>query len=127
MGTKDTGYEGISVYLGDKGVAKNLEENPRMSGIVQAAGYPGQTFRGDCFVSRVFDNEEPGVDIWKRISYMLSDCSTDAEWVQKCKKQRSNRSAGDMQKMAQNIGMKKDAMQVNPGMLEDAAPKGETE
>eukprot|EP00929_Paragymnodinium_shiwhaense_P003707 TRINITY_DN10430_c0_g1_i1.p1 TRINITY_DN10430_c0_g1~~TRINITY_DN10430_c0_g1_i1.p1 ORF type:complete len:306 (-),score=107.20 TRINITY_DN10430_c0_g1_i1:306-1223(-) len=122
--TKDNEFEGISVYLDDKGVAKNLEENPRMSGIVQACGYPGQTFRGDCFLGRVFDDTE---DEWRRTSFPLSDCSTDAAWVAKCKKQRSKKSVGDMQSLAQKIGMKNNAANINPGMMEDTAPKGETE
>jgi len=122
--TKDTGFEAISIYLDDKGVSKNLEENVRMSGIVQAAGYPGQTFKGDCFVGRVFDDTE---DVWKRTSFSMKDCTSDAEWVQKCKKQRSNRSSGDMKDLANKIGMQKNAANINPGMLQDAAPKGETE
>jgi len=56
--TKATDFFGVSVYCDDKGVAKELEENTRVSGIVQQCGFPGQTFRGDCFISRVFDDNE---------------------------------------------------------------------
>eukprot|EP00931_Biecheleriopsis_adriatica_P069176 TRINITY_DN43051_c0_g1_i1.p1 TRINITY_DN43051_c0_g1~~TRINITY_DN43051_c0_g1_i1.p1 ORF type:complete len:305 (+),score=75.64 TRINITY_DN43051_c0_g1_i1:91-1005(+) len=119
---KDTGFEGISVYCDDKGVAKNLEENPRVSGLVQACGYPGQTFRGDVFVGRVFDDNE---DEWRRMDFTLKDCSTDAVWVAQTKKQRSNRSSSDMQSLAGKVGANNPAL-INPSMLGDSAPKGET-
>mmetsp|Transcript_20433 Transcript_20433/g.61581 ORF Transcript_20433/g.61581 Transcript_20433/m.61581 type:complete len:305 (+) Transcript_20433:133-1047(+) len=120
---KETGFHAISVYCDDKGVAKNLEENPRASGLVQAAGYPAQTFRGDCFVGRVFDDTE---DEWRRMDFTLKDCSTDADWVAACKKQRDRRSSGDLASLAGQIGAKNPA-HITPGMLQDAAPKGETE
>eukprot|EP00928_Gymnodinium_smaydae_P053339 TRINITY_DN37350_c0_g1_i1.p1 TRINITY_DN37350_c0_g1~~TRINITY_DN37350_c0_g1_i1.p1 ORF type:complete len:303 (+),score=83.16 TRINITY_DN37350_c0_g1_i1:68-976(+) len=118
--TKDTGFEGISVYVDDKGIAKNLEENPRVSGLVQACGYPGQTFRGDCFIGRVFDDTE---DEWRRVSFTLKDCSTDAPWVAATKKQRSNRSSSDMTSLASQMGVHNPA-HIRPGDAEE--PKGET-
>lgn len=121
--TKATGFEGVSVYCDDKGVAKNLEENPRVSGLVQSCGYPAQTFRGDCFVGRIFDDTE---DVWRRIDFSLKDCSTDAAWVAQTRKQRENRSSGDMASLANQIGAKNPA-HITPSMLDDAAPKGETE
>jgi hypothetical protein len=121
--TKDSGFHGISVYVDDKGVAKELEENSRVSGIVQACGYPGQTFRGDCFIGRVFDDNE---DEWRRIDFTLKDCSTDAEWVASTKKQRSNRSSSDLSSMANKIGANNPA-HINPAMLQDSKPSGETE
>mmetsp|Transcript_20434 Transcript_20434/g.61586 ORF Transcript_20434/g.61586 Transcript_20434/m.61586 type:complete len:305 (+) Transcript_20434:133-1047(+) len=120
---KETGFHAISVYCDDKGVAKNLEENPRASGLVQAAGYPAQTFRGDCFVGRVFDDTE---DEWRRMDFTLKDCSTDADWVAACKKQREKRSSGDLASLAGQVGAK-NPTHIAPGMLQDAAPKGETE
>ena len=31
----------------------------------EACGYPGQTFRGDCFVGRVFDDTQaPSENVW---------------------------------------------------------------
>lgn len=121
--TKDTSFDAISVYCDDKGVAKELEENTRMSGLIQACGYPGQTFRGDCFLGRVFDDTE---DLWRRESITLSELTTDATWVAMCKKQRANRSAGDIHNLADKIGAKNPA-HITPGTLEDQAPKGETE
>jgi len=121
--TKQTNFVGISVYLDDKGVAKGLEENPRMSGLVQACGYPGQTFRGDCFLGRIFDDTE---DEWRRTSITLKECNSDADWVQMTRKQRENRSSSDMSSFANKLGVNNPA-QVNPGMLEDQAATGETE
>lgn len=121
--TKESGFHSISVYCDDKGIAKGLEENPRASAFVQACGYPGQTFRGDCFFGRVFDDTE---DVWKRMDFTMKDCSTDAEWVAGCRKQRQNRSSSDMTSLAGQIGAKNPA-HINPSTLQDAAPKGETE
>jgi len=120
--TKETEFEAISVYCDDKGVAKELDVNSRVSGIVQACGYIGQTFRGDCFIGRVFDDTE---DVWKRTDFTLKDCSTDAEWVARTRKQREKRKVGDMEALASQIGAKNPA-RVIPDMMADA-PKGETD
>ncbi|CAE7231290.1 Tnni3k [Symbiodinium natans] len=120
--TKDTGFHAVSVYLDDKGVAKSLEENIRVSGLVQACGYPGQTFRGDCFVGRVFDDTE---DEWRRMDFTLKDCSTDADWIQQTKMQRANRKQGDLQSLANSMGVNNPA-QINPSTLAADAPQGET-
>merc|ERR1712137_643975 len=120
MGTE---FRGVSVYLDDKGVSKGLPENPRMSALVQACGYPGQTFRGDCFLGQVFDDNE---DVWKRIPLTLADCSTDAEWVKMCQKQRANRSSGDISALAGKMGVNNPA-HINSHALADAAPTGETD
>jgi len=120
--TKDTNFIGISVYCDDKGIAKNLEENARMSGLIQASGYPGQVFRGDCFIGKVFDD---GEDEWRRLDFTLKDVSADADWVASTKKQRENRSSSDMSSLANSIGMRSNAAHVNGNALEDAA-QGET-
>eukprot|EP00440_Ansanella_granifera_P065397 gb/GFBE01070928.1/.p1 GENE.gb/GFBE01070928.1/~~gb/GFBE01070928.1/.p1 ORF type:complete len:305 (+),score=84.59 gb/GFBE01070928.1/:1-915(+) len=120
--TKDTGFHGVSVYCDDKGVAKSLEENMRVSGLVQACGYPGQIFKGDCFIGRVFDDNE---DEWRRMDFTFQDLSADAAWVQSTKKQRSNRSSSDMASLAGKMGVNNPA-HINPSMLADATPKGET-
>jgi len=120
---KDQGYFGVSVYCDDKGIAKGLEENPRMSGLIQACGYHGQIFRGDCFIGRVFDDTE---DEWKRIDFSIQDISTDAEWVQNVRKMREKRSAGDMTSFAKSVGAHNPA-QITAGAGGDAAAEGETE
>lgn len=121
--TKQVDFEGISVYCDDKGIAKDLMVNERMSGIVQAAGYPGQQFRGDCFIGRIYDDTE---DEWRRIDFTKQDCSTDAAWVSSTKAQRANRSVGDMQNLAGKLGANNPA-HITPSMLEASAPTGETE
>lgn len=121
--TEATNFEGVSLYCDDKGVAKSLEENPRVSGLVQACGFPAQTFRGDCFLGRVFDDNK---DEWRRMDFALKDCRSEAPWVLATKKQRENRSSGDLASLAGKIGAKNPA-HITPGMLEEAAPNGETD
>lgn len=124
MPTKDTTFQAISVYCDDKGIAKNLEENARMSGLIQACGYPGQVFRGDCFIGRVFDDTE---DEWRRVDFTMKDLNADAEWVQQTKNQRSNRSSGDLASLANTVGAKNPA-HINPSTMQDyQVPKGETD
>lgn len=118
--TKETSFEAVSVYCDDKGVAKGLAENARVSGLVQACGYPSQTFRGDCFVGRVFDDTE---EEWRRMDFGLADCSTDAAWVALARHQRSGRSSGDLKALASQIGARNPA-HVAPAM--EDAPAGET-
>jgi hypothetical protein len=121
--TKDTEFWAISFYCDDKSVSKGLEENARASGLVQACGFPGQTFRGDVFVGRVFDDTE---DEWKRADFTLADCSTDSKWAALARKQRANRSSGDVASLAAKMGVNNPA-QINPGMLQDSQPTGETD
>eukprot|EP00811_Abedinium_folium_P000486 NODE_10445_length_1351_cov_6.040033.p1 GENE.NODE_10445_length_1351_cov_6.040033~~NODE_10445_length_1351_cov_6.040033.p1 ORF type:complete len:308 (+),score=77.17 NODE_10445_length_1351_cov_6.040033:82-1005(+) len=122
MPTKASGFHAVSVYCDDKGVAKELEENRRVSGLVQACGYVGQTFRGDCFIGRVFDDTE---DEWRRIDFTFADCNSDAPWVLETKRGRENRNVGDMSSFASKLGAKNPA-KITPDMLEDSKAKGET-
>ncbi|CAE8643396.1 unnamed protein product [Polarella glacialis] len=121
--TKDCGFEGISVYCDDKGVAKGLEENPRAGGLVQAAGYHAQTFRGDIFMGRIFDDNE---DIWRRADFTMQDCKSDAAWIQLTKRQRSHRSNGDVASLAGKVGVTNPAM-ITPASLKENIAKGETD
>jgi len=120
--TKQTNFEGISVYCDDKGVAKGLEENVRVSGLVQASGYPGQTFRGDVFIGRIIDDNE---EEWRRTDFTMSDCSSEAPWVSTTKMQRANRSSSDMSSMAAKMGANNPA-HINPDTIKDNKPEGET-
>ena len=56
----------------------------------------------------------------------MKELSTDAEWVAATRKQRENRSSGDMASLANKIGAK-NPTHIHPGMLPDATPKGETD
>jgi len=121
--TKEFGFQAVSFYVDDKGIAKGLEVNTRASGLAQACGYVSQEIKGDCFIGRVFDDTE---DEWYRVDFTLKDVSTDAAWVDACKQMRSKRSAGDLASLANTVGAKNPA-HINPGMLQDSIPKGETE
>jgi len=121
--TRETNFQAVSVYCDDKGVAKELEENRRMSGLVQACGFPAQTFRGDCFVGRIYDDTE---DAWKRIDFTLKDCSSDAPWVIQNKRARESRNINDMSSMASKLGVNQ-PVKITPESLEDTSAKGETD
>ena len=81
----------VSLYCDDKGHAKNAPVNERACGLARACGHADQQFRGDCFVSRYFDDE----DAWLREDFRIEDCSSDAQWV-KDQKSISKKSPGGM-------------------------------
>lgn len=98
----------VSLYVDDKGQAKNLEFNRRAMGIVQACGYPVQEFRGDIFLGRVFDND----DDWRRVDFTLADCSSDAAWVKSTKQIReASGSAAAPTQMAATADQQQEWMQ----------------
>lgn len=120
--TKAVDFEGVSAYCDDKGVAKELPDNPRANGLARACGFPGQSFRGDIFISRIFDDNE---DEWRRVDFTLKDCSSEAAWVNKTKGQRSNKSSGDIKRLADQVGATNPA-HINPSTMDEGPPKGET-
>lgn len=67
----------VSLYCDEKGTIKNLPINHRAIGLASGCGSADQQFRGDCFVSRYFDDDEA----WLRRDFTLADCSSDAAWV----------------------------------------------
>lgn len=85
---KDNGFRGISVYIDDKGLSKKLPLNERVTGLVRTAGHAEQTFYGDAFIGRVFDDEVG--DGWERHDFTESECSSDAVWIKDAQKQRAN-------------------------------------
>lgn len=60
---KDNNYEAVNAYIDNVGRIKDLPTNARASRITN------NNIRGDCFLSRTFDDEE----IFKRIDYTLED------------------------------------------------------
>ena len=86
-----THQHAVSLYCDDKGHAKQAPINERACGLAQACGHADQQFRGDCFVSRYFDDE----DAWLREDFRIEDCSSDAQWV-KDQKSISKKSPGGM-------------------------------
>ena len=81
-------FRGVSLYCDDKGRAKNLIVNPRAAGLANACGLIGQTFYGDIFLSRVYDD---GEDHWFRMHFDMTDVSSDAEWVKRAAYQASRK------------------------------------
>jgi len=67
----------VSLYVDEKGQAKQLPPNPRASGLAAACGAQLQQFRGDVYLSRYFDDDEA----WTRQDFGIADCSSDAPWV----------------------------------------------
>jgi hypothetical protein len=77
---KENGYVGVSLYCDDKGKAKNLPVNERATKVGMACGLVGQTFNGDVFFSRMFDD---GEDHWFRMDFGMSDVSSSADWIKR--------------------------------------------
>ncbi|KAF4727141.1 hypothetical protein FOZ62_013851, partial [Perkinsus olseni] len=73
-----TGYTGVSMYVDDKGVAKNLPMNVRAQGLTSACGLVGNQIRGDAFVGRMYDD---GKDEWFRTDFKESDLNSGLEWI----------------------------------------------
>jgi tetratricopeptide (TPR) repeat protein len=76
-GTKQNGFTGVSFYVDDQGMAKQLPQNVRASQLAQACGY-ALSVSGDCFVARVFDDEND----FRRIDFTMAELSSEAAWVQ---------------------------------------------
>jgi len=97
MPLAQTKFHGVSCYVDDKGISKNLPLNRRLTSLVQAAGYTQNIFHGDAFIGKVFDDQ----DAWERIDFNLSECSSDAPWIQLSLHQRKNAaSAGAQNKLS---------------------------
>ncbi|EER01247.1 MYND finger domain protein, putative [Perkinsus marinus ATCC 50983] len=73
-----TSYTGVSMYVDDKGVAKNLPVNVRAQGLTSACGLIGNQIRGDAFVGRMYDD---GKDKWFRMDFRESDLNSGLEWI----------------------------------------------
>ena len=86
--TPENGHVGVSLYCDDKGRSKKLPLNERASGLGAACGLTGQTFHGDVFLSRMYDD---GEDHWFRLSFTMADVSSNAEWVKRASEQASRR------------------------------------
>ena len=86
--TKESGFQGVSLYCDDKGKSKKLPFNERAIGLGMSCGLVGQTFNGDVFFSRVFDD---GENHWFRMNFGMSDVSSSAEWVKRAAAQATNK------------------------------------
>jgi hypothetical protein len=89
--SRENGFIGVSLYCDDKGKSKNLALNQRACGLGSACGLIGQTFHGDVFLSRMYDD---GEDHWYRLDFTLSDVSSDAPWVKRAAEQAARKVSG---------------------------------
>ena len=89
--SKENEYFGVSLYCDDKGKAKKLPLNERATGLGSACGLAGQTFNGDIFLSRMFDDQEEN---WFRVDFTMDDVSSNAPWVRRCAEQASRKVGG---------------------------------
>ncbi len=100
---RESQYVGVSLYCDDKGKAKNLPVNERATKLGLACGLVGQTFNGDVFLSRMFDD---GEDHWFRMNFSLGDVSSTAEWVKKTAEQMSMKTrsgANSLSSLSENF------------------------
>mmetsp|Transcript_18368 Transcript_18368/g.54577 ORF Transcript_18368/g.54577 Transcript_18368/m.54577 type:complete len:335 (+) Transcript_18368:226-1230(+) len=93
--------EAISLYVDEKGSAKQLPVNARAVGLAAACGHADQQFRGDVFLSRYFDDEPNGGEAWLRRDLRLAEVATDAPWVASAvKRARAAKTPGGMASMS---------------------------
>eukprot|EP00298_Acanthocystis_sp_HF-20_P027983 c6436_g1_i1.p1 GENE.c6436_g1_i1~~c6436_g1_i1.p1 ORF type:complete len:315 (-),score=122.52 c6436_g1_i1:21-911(-) len=79
----------VSMYCDDKGVAKNLPLNPRATSLCQSCGFSDHIIRGDCFISRYFDDESD----WERKDILVSELNPSSEWIIEAKKFNSKKKS----------------------------------
>lgn len=89
MPTQKTEFLGISIYVDDKGVSKNLPLNERATSLAHNCGYMDQRFVGDAFIARIFDDQ----DAWQRKDIKLTEINSDAPWIALVHEQRKNKSS----------------------------------
>eukprot|EP00747_Dinoflagellata_sp_TGD_P214176 gnl/TRDRNA2_/TRDRNA2_87067_c0_seq2.p1 gnl/TRDRNA2_/TRDRNA2_87067_c0~~gnl/TRDRNA2_/TRDRNA2_87067_c0_seq2.p1 ORF type:complete len:382 (-),score=64.75 gnl/TRDRNA2_/TRDRNA2_87067_c0_seq2:276-1421(-) len=120
---KEYGYLGVSAYLDDKGVSKNLEVNSRATSMLAACGHRIADMHGDVFFSRYFDDEEK----WERLDFTLADCSSEAAWARRVQEIQGRKNVGDLDRFREKIGMAKDTPRVSSEIEDEDRPKGETQ
>jgi len=86
--TAATGWNGVSLYVDDKGVAKQLPTNRRASEVCTQCGMSVEVL-GDAFVARAWDDQEG----YERQDFGASDLSSDKEWVKKARHCNENRGS----------------------------------
>lgn len=88
--TIKTNYTAVSIYQNGNSGTESLQVNTRIMGLMEACGLkPNGETRGDVFVSRYVDDDK---EIWKRVDFLVEDCSSDAQWVKDSLKLNAGRS-----------------------------------
>jgi hypothetical protein len=85
-----TGWVGVSMYVDDKGVAKELPTNRRASEVCTQCGLSVQVL-GDAFVARAWDDQEG----YERQDFRASDLSSDEAWVKAARQCNEGRGSLD--------------------------------
>eukprot|EP00746_Dinoflagellata_sp_MGD_P121975 gnl/MRDRNA2_/MRDRNA2_56991_c0_seq1.p1 gnl/MRDRNA2_/MRDRNA2_56991_c0~~gnl/MRDRNA2_/MRDRNA2_56991_c0_seq1.p1 ORF type:complete len:311 (-),score=49.67 gnl/MRDRNA2_/MRDRNA2_56991_c0_seq1:55-987(-) len=87
---KESKFQCVTAYSADAESSAYLQVNTRANELVWACGFvrDKHQFRGDVFFSRVLDNEEVTDVRWARVDLALSECTSDALWVQQTKAQQ---------------------------------------
>lgn len=108
-------HYGVSMYTDEKASVKNLRLNDRAIGLAKAAG-AAQELRGDCFVSRYFDDD----DAWLREDFTLEDCKSDAAWIVEASSKSRKGGAGGMaslSKLYDQMGGGGNATKIDAGQM----------
>jgi CS domain len=93
-------YFGVSIYCDDKGIAKNLPVNVKANELARSCGVKNPSFRGDVFVSRVFDDNETE---WFRANLTLGDLKCASEWQVQARGLNSKKAPVSLSSLTQNF------------------------
>lgn len=74
---KPGGYISVTLYVDDKGSAKELPMNNRATALAAACGVASTDVLGDAFVARAYDNESEDME---RHDFTRMDLEPDAAW-----------------------------------------------
>ena len=96
--TAGTGWNGVSMYVDDKGVAKRLQSNRRASGVCTQCGLSVEVL-GDAFIARAWDDQEG----YERQDFHAADLASDAKWVLEARKLNDGR--GSLSDAAQRLSL----------------------
>ena len=81
------GYITVSMYIDDKGVARNLPHNHRATSLLETVSTRMGPILGDAFVARTYDNEGDHGG-FLRLDLGVQDISSSAGWIKVCQQQK---------------------------------------
>jgi tetratricopeptide (TPR) repeat protein len=88
--SRDYGFIGVNMYVDDEGSVRGCARNIRATEIAHCCDKPIEV-KGDAFLARVLDDG----DNFERRDLCLNEISSEAEWVEKAKKQAKKRRESD--------------------------------